>query len=86
MWLVWQFLYGNDLPNEWWGTNVNDYLRGYGGNDTLIGGAGTDVYRFGSGNNELDGNDVIQGNANDILFLRNTDTPYDFDHIRQNHS
>ena len=72
-------VYGGNDNDRLSGGAGNDFLRGGAGNDTLIGGAGSDVYRFGSGslyNTELDGNDVIQGDANDILYLRNTDTPY----------
>ena len=67
--------YDNDYLN---GGTGNDFLFGSSGDDTLIGGAGADVYRYGRGSaldGEVFGNDVIDGDANDILFLRNLSEP-----------
>ena len=72
-------LYGGGGNDFLAGGAGNDMLRGGQGNDTLSGGAGVDVYRYGSGstvNGEIFGNDVIladSNNANDILYVRNTD-------------
>ncbi|MGA0531312.1 calcium-binding protein [Hansschlegelia sp. KR7-227] len=49
---------GDDNPNRWVGSNVQDFIRGNGGNDTLYGQAGDRDDLFGG-----DGNDLIYGGS-----------------------
>lgn len=48
-------IYGNAAANAIYAGKKGGILRGFGGNDTLYGGAGTDTFYYANG----DGNDVI---------------------------
>ena len=62
---------GDSRANELYGTNVDDVIRGLGGNDELEGRGGNDRLYGGKGNDELDGdagNDTLKGGSgNDDL-------------------
>lgn len=50
-------IYGNGAVNTIYAGSKGGVLRGFGGNDTLYGGKGTDTFYYANG----DGNDVING-------------------------
>ena len=54
---------GDSRANELYGTNVDDVIRGLGGNDELEGRGGNDRLYGGKGNDEIDG-----GRGDDLLF------------------
>lgn len=65
---------GNDNRNVIEGTNVDDLIRGLGGNDDLFGRLGEDRLYGGDGNDELTGqpgNDILNGGANDDAIIGN---------------
>ncbi len=73
-----------DSIERYYGSNYNDILiadnlgrvfRGYGGDDTLIGGTGNDNLSGGDGNDKLigaDGHDILNGDlGNDKIYANN---------------
>jgi Ca2+-binding RTX toxin-like protein len=48
-------VFGNSLNNKIWGSGGADEIHGLGGDDTLVGGYGSDAYRYSRG----DGTDII---------------------------
>ncbi|MDD2893761.1 MAG: VCBS domain-containing protein [Halothiobacillaceae bacterium] len=80
-----QYVVNVEGSTDWWGagndalhgTNLDDYISGYYGNDVLMGGRGNDVLDGGSEDDVLSGdggNDTLfGGDGNDILYGREGD-------------
>lgn len=67
-------IYGDDAAVNW-------ELRGYGGNDVLLGNSGSDLLLGGAGNDRLwggSGDDILRGGeGNDRLFIDRGNNTYD---------
>jgi Ca2+-binding RTX toxin-like protein len=56
------------------GSNGRDYLDGYAGNQTFVGGGGDDVFRFAFRSDQATGNDKIIGyNKGDRIWFNAND-------------